>query len=376
MTPKERLLTALSHQEPDRVPLDLGGTPTTIEVPAYEELKKYLGVKSKTKTFLRDHVEPDEKILELFEIDTRYLHPKPPKSWKLRIEKDNSYVDEWGIRWKKPSSSLYFDPVGHPLKDATIDDLQRYTWPDPSDEGRVEGLREKAKFLFEKTDYALVADMHGVGIFETSWMLRGFEKFLEDLIINEDFALLLLEKVTEIKIGLYSKFLEAVGRYVQVVMTSDDLGTEKGPLISPQLYRKMIKPFHKKLFDSIKKRTDAYLFFHSCGSVYNFIPDLIEIGVDILNPVQVAAKDMDTEKLKKEFGDKISFWGGIDTQRVLPYGRPDDVEEEVKRRIKDMGKDGGYVLCAVHNIQAGVKPENIVRMYEAAKRYGVYPLGV
>lgn len=374
MNPRERVLTSLVHKEPDRVPLDLGGMPTTIEVIPYNELKKYLGIKGKTKTFTRDHVEPDEEILHLLEIDTRYVRLKPSRNWKLKMEPDNSYVDEWGIRWKKPESSLYYDPVGHPLEKATLEDLEKYNWPDPYDKSRTEGLREKAEYLYKKTDYAIVADMVGVGIFETSWMLRGFGKFLEDLMVEKEFALTLLEKVTEIKIGLYNEFLDAVGKYIQVVIVSDDLGMENGLLISPSLYREMIKPFHKKLWQSIKKKTDAFLFLHSCGSVYHLIPDLIESGVDILNPVQVSAKYMDTKKLKKEFGDRLTFWGGIDTQRVLPYGTPSDVEEEVKKRITDLAPGGGYILCAVHNIQAGVRPENIFRMYQAAKKYGLYPI--
>lgn len=373
MTSRERVLTTLAHKEPDRVPLDLGGTPTTIETPAYNQLKEYLGIKSKTKTFLRDHVQPDENLLQLLEIDTRYLHPKSPKSWKMQIDPDNSYVDEWGTRWKKPESSFYFDPVEHPLQNATIDELEKYSWPDPEDVGRIEGLKDEAKYLYEKTDYAIVADMHGVGIFETAWMLRGFERFLEDLVVNEEFSLRLLEKVTQIKTGLYEKFLDAVGDYIHVIMVSDDVGMENGLLISPYLYREIIKPFHKKLWQFIKKKTKAYLFLHSCGSVYQLIPDFIELGIDILNPIQVTAKDMDTKRLKAEFGDKLSFWGAIDTQKVLPYGTPRDVEGEVKRRIKDLSLGGGYVLCAVHNIQAGVKPENILKMYQAAKKYGKYP---
>lgn len=374
MTSRKRLLATLRHKEPDRVPLDLGGLATTIETVPYDELKSYLGIKSETKTFLRDHVEPDEKILQLLEIDTRYLHPKPPKSWKLKIAADNSYVDEWGIRWKKPESSLYYDPVGHPLADAAIDDLEEYRWPDPYDPGRTQELKERAKYLYRKTDYAIVADMLGLGIFETAWTLRGFERLLEDLIINQDFALVLLEKVTQIKIGLYNQFLDAVGDYIQVVMVSDDLGMENGLIISPHLYRKAIKPFHKKLWEFIKKKTEAYIFLHSCGSVYHLIPDFIELGVDVLNPVQVAAKDMDSKRLKEEFGDKLTFWGAIDTQKIIPYGSPAEVKQEVKRRIRDLAPGGGYVLAAVHNIQAGVKPENILKMFDTARKYGVYPI--
>ena len=157
-------------------------------------------------------------------------------------------------------------------------------------------------------------------------------------------------------------------------MVSDDLGGENAPLISPDLYREMVKPAQKKLWQFIKDNTEAQLFQHTCGNVYSLIPDLIEIGVDILNPVQVAAKDMDSKRLKEEFGDRLTFWGAIDTQRVLPYGSPEDVETEVKKRIADMAPGGGYVLTAVHNIQAGVSPENICMMYDAAKKYGKYPI--
>jgi len=373
---RERLLTALDHREPDRVPLDLGSMTSTIEVEPYRRLKKYLDMKGEIRTFLRDHVEPDEELLKRFGIDTRYLRLRPPESWTMRLLSDNSYFDEWGVRWKKPSSSLYFDPVDSPLAHASVRDLEKYPWPEPLDPGRTKGLSEEARYLHQNTPYALVANAPGVGIFETAWMLRGFQKLLEDLIDDHEFAKALLARVTQILKGMYGEFLTAVGKYIQVVMVSDDLGMEDGPMISPRLYRQLIKPFHKELWSFIKKKTEAYLFFHSCGSVHEFIPDLIELGVDILNPVQVSAKDMESCRLKEEFGDRLCFWGGVDTQHVLPYGSPEDVEREVKRRIKDLAPGGGYILTAVHNIQSGVKPENICRMYEAARKYGAYPLNL
>ena len=349
---------------------------STIEVEPYRELKKYLGIKGEIRTFVRDHVEPDEEVLKRFGIDTRYVRLKAPKNWEMKLLSDNSYFDEWGVRWEKPSSSLYFDPVEHPLADAGIQDLEAYSWPDPLDPGRTKGLSEEARHLYESTPYAIVANAPGVGIFETAWMLRGFEKVLEDFIDKREFARALLEKVTQIQKGIYGEFLAAVGEYIQVVMVSDDLGMEDGLMISPRLYRELIKPLHKELWGFIKEKTEAYLFFHSCGSVYQLIPDLIELGVDILNPVQVSAKDMESYRLKEEFGDRLSFWGGVDTQHVLPYGSLEDVEREVKGRIKDLAPGGGYILTAVHNIQWGVKPENICRMYEAAREYGTYPLNV
>ena len=376
MTSRERILTALKHKEPDRIPLDLGGTVTTIERVPYNKLKKYFGIKGETKIIVREHVDPDDEILEKFEIDTRYVRIKPPNNWRLKLLSDNSYIDEWGTKFKKPKSSLYYDPVPpYPLDNATsIKEIKRYPWPDSQDPGRIKGLEEEARNLYENTDYAIIADIPFLGPLECSWQqLRG-PKFLEDLIINKSFAKALLEKIANIQIQIFDKYLDAVGKYIQVVMVSEDLGVQNSTIISPKLYREMIKPIHAKLWGYVKKKTDAYLFLHSCGSVYALIPDIIELGVDILNPVQVSAKNMDTKRLKKEFGTHLTFWGGVDTQRVMPNGSLEEVEKEVKRRIKDLAPGGGYVLTAVHSIQPDVKPENICCMYESAKKYGTYSL--
>jgi uroporphyrinogen decarboxylase len=375
MTSRERILASLNHEEPDRVPLDLGGVATTIEAVPYNELKQYLGIKSETELFLRDHVDPPEEVLKRLGIDTRYVRIKPPRNFKVQIDPDNSYLDEWGTRWKKPESSLYWDPVDYPLKDATIEDLETYNWPDPHDPGRTEGLREQAKRLREKTDYAVIADTPLLGIFESACVcLRGIERLMMDLILDKPFAEALFDKLADIHIEFLRHYLDAVGDLIDVIMVSDDLGGENGPLISPELYRDLIKPAQRRLWQFIKSNTEACLFLHSCGSISKFIPDLMEMGVDILNPVQVSAQDMDTKRLKEEFGDKLTFWGGVDTQRVLPFGSPEDVDREVRKRIADMATGGGYVLTAVHNIQAGVPPENICMMYDAARRYGRYPI--
>jgi uroporphyrinogen decarboxylase len=292
------------------------------------------------------------------------------------MEPDNSYVDEWGTRWKKPESSLYFDPVDWPLKEAAVEDLDRYPWPDPKDPGRTEGLRQEARRLRDETDCAIVADMPVLGIFETaSVCLRGIEQFMVDLLLDKPFAKALLNKLADIHVEFMRQYLEAVGDCIDVVMVSDDLGSENAPLISPDLYREMIKPVQRRLWTFIKEHTDAYLFMHTCGSVYRLIPDLIELGVDALNPIQVAARDMDTRRLKEEFGDKLTFWGAVDTQHVLPFGSARDVEEEVRKRITDLAPGGGFVLTAVHNIQPGVPPDNICMMYDAARQYGRYPIG-
>lgn len=376
MTSRERLIMTLEYKDPDRIPIDLGGACTGIEFDAYEDLVNYLGIKEKPILFSRCHVEPSEDILKRFRVDTRYIRLQPPNAWKLKLESDNSYVDEWGVKWKKPKSSLYYDIIEHPLENAvSTKDLENYNWPDPYDPGRTEGLREKAKEIYENTDYALIADMVGWGIFEQSWALRGLEKFFVDMVDNPEFVSALLNKVAEIHIQLWDRFLDATGDYVQVAVVSDDLGGMDGLLLSPGLYRSLIKPVETKLWKFIKQKAKLYLFYHCCGAIYELVPNFIELGVDILNPVQVSAKDMDTGKLKREFGKEIAFWGGgCDTHRILPFGTPEEVRKEVRSRIKDLAPGGGFIFNQVHNIQPGVPPKNIVTMFDTAYDSGKYPV--
>jgi uroporphyrinogen decarboxylase len=345
---------------------------SSIETYAYGPLKEYLNiaVSKPVKTFVRDHVDIDEEILVALEVDTRYLRIQPPDNWKLKIEADNSFVDEWGTRYKKPPDSLYFDPVEFPLADASINDLKRFRCPDPDDPGRIRGLKERAKYLYENTDYALCLDTVGLGLFETTWMVRGLENILCDLVAEPKFAHTLLEMISEHKVALYRNLLGEIGEYIQVVFASDDMGTQKSAMMSLDLYRKTLQPHQQRIWTAVKGFTDAKLFLHSCGSVYQYIPDLIEMGIDILNPVQASATGMDTHRLKKEFGNKISFWGAIDEQTVLSVGTPLDVQNEVKKRIRDLADGGGYVIAPSHNLQADVTPQNIVAMAKAAKEYG------
>ncbi|MBP1777148.1 MAG: putative methyltransferase [candidate division NC10 bacterium] len=213
--------------------------------------------------------------------------------------------------------------------------------------------------------------------FEQGWALRGFENFYTDLVAEPEFAEALMQGVADYQIALYEHILAEVGPYVDVVMVAEDLGSQDGPLISPHTYRGMIKPVQKRIWHFIKSRTNARLFLHSCGSVRRYIPDLIELGVDILNPVQVAAAEMDPAELKREFGKDLTFWGGgCDTQRVLTFGTRDDVEREVRLRIRELGPGGGFVFNQIHNIQPGVPAENIVRMFDTVLTHGVYPLRV
>jgi len=374
MTHRERVLRALNHQEPDRTPLDLGSTrSTSIVVEAYENLNRYLGIQAETRIFSKWlHIaHPNEEMLRRFDIDTRSLSQGNPDSWQDIIFTDGSYQDEWGVVRSKPKDSLYYDLTRAPFQgEPTIADLEKFSWPNPHDPGRCRDLAQEAKRLHGGSDYAVVLNLPG-GVVHQSQFMRGFEGWFTDLILNPSFFNALLEKICDLWVEMAKDEFDAIGDKFDLCFYGDDMAFQNGPMMSMELYRKMIKPHHKRLFSYVKSRTSAKILYHTCGSVVHLIPDLIELGVDVLNPVQVSAKGMDTQRLKREFGKDIAFWGAIDTQRVLPFGTSDEVAAEVKRRIDDLGPDGGYILCAVHNLQADVPPENICAMYDTAREYGV-----
>ena len=378
MNSRERVWKALNHQEPDKIPIDMGLPISSIHIESYRVLRNFLGLKL-DKINIIDHlmqaVKVEEDILQRFHVDTRHIFLKPAKP--LKLLPDGIYQDEWGIKTAKPPSSHYFDMIEHPLANATIDDLDHYPWPDPADPQRIKGIKEEAKRLFETTPYALTLNGFSETFFGLPSWLRGHQQFYMDLILNPEFVEKLLDRLLSYWKQLAEIALELVGEYVQVVRVADDLGMQTGLLISPQLYRKYIKPRQKEFYSFIKQRTKAKLLIHSCGSIYQVIPDLIEIGIDAINPVQVSAKNMSTLKLKEEFGDKLSFWGGsCDTQRVLPYGSPRQIKEEVKRRIYDLAPGGGFVFTSIHNIQYDVPPENICALYDTALELGRYPVKI
>ena len=372
MNSRERLTAALSHKEPDRVPVDLGGLATTIELEAYKSLVRHLKIDVPPTCFRQFHVAPDESVLQLFGVDTRYVRPGPADK-RYETGSADRVIDDWGVEWYNPPSSYYYDISSSPLQDASMQGLRSYKWPEPDDPGRFRGLADRARDLYENTQYALVADPVGSGVFEQAWILRGLENFLVDLMLNPSFASALMEQIADVHIALWDNYLDAVGEYIQVAVVIDDLGTEESLMMSPDTYRRLVKPVQSRVWSHIKSRTDAALFLHSCGAIAPLIPDLIEIGVDIINPVQVSAKGMDPAQLKQRFGDEIVFWGGgCDTQQVLPYGSADDVRNEVATRIAQLSPGGGFVFCQVHNIQPDVPPENIVAMYQAVADYGRY----
>jgi uroporphyrinogen decarboxylase len=373
LTSRERVWQAISHQEPDMLPIDLNGTCcTALTRVAYEQLRDYLGFAPDASPDLsaRDmqSVRAMEDLLVHYAADTRTVHLGAPRFPRGRDLPDGSYYDEFGIRWRE--ASYYYDAIERPLANATLADLQTpgwpATWPDPRDPGLTDGLREQARDLYENTSYCLVADIPGSGPFEACCLTRGYEQFCMDLHQDPAFAEALLEKCTETLIGQLEALLSAVGEYVQVVCIGDDVAIQTGPFIHPRMYRKFVKSRHKQVFDFIHAHTSAKVWYHSCGAVYDMIPDFIEEGVDILNPVQRSASKMDIAQLKRTYGKEICFWGGgIDVQTQLPVYSPEQIADEVKRTIDILAPGGGFVFFPTHNIQADTTPERIDAMFRA-----------
>ncbi|MBU2536150.1 MAG: uroporphyrinogen decarboxylase family protein [Chloroflexota bacterium] len=374
---RERVIRALSHQEPDRVPIDLGSTIcTSAHIATYQKLKAHFGVDAED-TIINKMMQTaaiHEPILQALDIDLRAALPGGPDNKPVIPVGDDGYQDEYGVVRRKPPSSFYYDLVKCPLSGPiTIQDIINFPWPDPTDPGYTRGLRERLLYLRENTDYAIVLRLP-VPFVHTTQFVRGFEDWFTDLAVDKKLAGALFDAAVEHNTAVAAEILKAGGDLADVVAFSEDLGFQNGLIVSPELYRELFKPRHKKYFDMVKKHTSAFIHLHSCGSIYKLIPDLIELGVDVLNPVQVAARDMDSSKLAAEFGHRLSFWGGIDSQTVLPKGTADDVKAEVRRCISDLAPGGGYIVGAVHNIQPDVPVANILAMYEAAKEYGKYPI--
>jgi len=377
---RERIVAALQHKEPDRVPISFGGLHDSIHLYGHRALKKHLGLKG-GEDIIQDPFQqivfPDERLLEMFRSDILpvYAQPAQPFTLEYRDEGENlTYMDEWGTRYRKPKGTgLYYDFERHIFSDKTIDEIKNHTFPDPTHPSRFKGLRERVQKLHSETDKAIVAYAPTGGVYEHTYWLRGIQETFSDMVDNIKLLEMLTDKIIEWMLSFWECYLTEIGDLVQVVQVGDDLGGQYGPLFSPALYRSIFKPREGKLIARIKKHTNAKVYFHSCGSIVEFIPDLIEIGVEVLNPVQVQAAHMDSADLKREFGKDLSFWGGgADPVAIMSQGTTDDVRREVKRRVDDFKENGGFVFASIHNIQADVPPENVVAFFEAAYEYGVY----
>jgi len=371
---RERVRRALDHQEADRVPFDLGGTGlSTIHVTAYRNLRRYLGlpeVEPQVAFVAEQLVRVDEDLAERLETDVRPVLPGTSSTFEYRFRDEGSYrayTDEWGIGWRMPvDGGFYYDMYHHPLAGArSLAELEAFPFPDPLDEGRFVTLRAQAEAAVARGKAVALAGPCA-GIAEVYSWLRGYEEFYVDLARHKDWVGAMLDRLVAFKSAYWEQALGEAGDLVDVVIEADDLGAQHAPLMSPRTYRQVIQPRHKRLFSFIKAQAPVKVFYHTCGAVRRLIPDLIDAGIDILNPVQISAADMGPAELKREFGRDLVFWGGgVDTQRVLGMATPAEIGDHVRRNIEALAPGGGFVFAAVHDIQADVPPENVMAMWEA-----------
>lgn len=371
MTSRQRVLAALEHRQPDHVPRDLGGTTATgINVVAYRNLVDYLNLDEQVSLFSERVrlANLSETILARFGSDTRPVMPGGAFGVG-EPNGDGTFTDGYGIVRALPGERGHWYVVRSPLGG----EVSRYdvaaaarNWPDPGAPVYTEGVAERARALHQETDYAVILNLP-LGVIHTAQWLRGFENWLTDLVLDPEFSIYVLDILLEGWLEVSRRLIEAVGNNVDVIFFAEDIAFHNGPMVSPGTYEKIIHPYQKRIFQSLHDWSDAKTLYHNCGSVTWQIPDLVEMGVDALNPVQVNSHDMgDTASLKQRFGDRMAFWGAVDTSEVLPRGRPEDVRQEVRRRIDDLAPGGGYVLASVHNLQADVPPQNICAMWDAA----------
>ncbi len=397
MNSRERVLAAARHRIPDRVPVDLGGMrSTTISAMAYAALKDALEIRTGGIFVFDPYLQlayVEEPVRRRFGCDVVLLNGNIFGGWRptilpngfpakvcdwFRCEPDGlggEYaIDPSGRRtWHRPASSYYFDPVYWPLAEArTAADLAAYHWPLYTDE-TLKQLQTQARQLCRETDYAIIGSTGG-NFLEAGQWARGYEQFMLDLAADPGFATALMDNALENHLANAELYLQAVGDEIQILQMDDDLGAQNAPQIHPRLYYEMIQPRQKGLWQRMHElRPEIPLFLHSCGSIADLIPGLIDAGLDILNPVQITAKGMDPASLKARFGDRLCFWGGgCDTQHVLPFGTPEDVYEHTRRNVEILKPGGGFVFAAIHNIQAGVPPENIIAMFQAVQDAGKY----
>ena len=416
MNSRERVLTSLRHEEPDRLPLDSGGcSATSISAVAYSNLKQHLGIEEgpvAVSDVIQQLTMPEQWYLDMFDVDvidiTRdyALDTGGWKPWTLandaeglippwiELEKDNggwvSLGDNGERLGRMPEKGWYFDQTHWPMIDVEPEFWDKATdyvgntiWakmPRPlahlsSSPEYPRLMREAARKLYEETDYALMLNS-GTSLFETAQFLRRTDTILMDLATDAAAMEKLLDSILWMNLGTLERQLDAVGEYVQVVKINDDWGLQTGLFISPEMWRKVFKSHYLATFDFIKGRyPGVYIFMHSCGSIYPIIGDLIDVGLDILNPVQTTAANMEPERLKSEFGKDLTFWGGgADTQGALPFGTPDDVRRDVSEKIRTLAPGGGFVFTQSHNIAPEVPPENILAMFETVRELGKYPI--
>ncbi len=365
MNSLERVRLAFDHQEPDRIPIDFGGWLSGIKPSARLRLLEHLGMTDDSPGGL----EPGEDLQQRFGADFRRVTPAKPGYAKTRTNSDGSTTDEWSITRVYEAEDDQI--VDFPLKNADVGGLESFAWPDASGKGRYDEVRVEAEAIHAR-GFAISAQPDVNGVFEQACWLCGFDRMLMDMAMDLDFVAALFEKITRIQEEFATNYYSQLGDEAEMVQLGDDFGTQNGPFFSPDMYRELVVPYQKRYHAAIKAQTTAKIFHHSCGSVYRLLEDMVDAGVEILNPVQHSAAEMDLATLKKEFGDRLVFHGAIDVQTVLPLKKPAQIRDEVKRVIDILAPGGGFVLAPSHNIQGDTPPENIVAMFEAALEYGGY----
>ena len=372
---REDFYRIMRHEQPESLIVDFGGNPlSSMEGSSMYKLLEFLGydIPKKIDTLPFGRVRRlDERLLKHFNIDTRSVGTifRPQNSLFKEIS-ESEYIDEWGIR--RIFTGMYWDVVDYPLKGATVDDLERYRWPEPEsvDLNEIKEYAKQAKKLYEETDYIICAEHPIYGIFELGCWMCSFDDFLLKMAIDEEFVHKFFEKVLDYQKKVIDIYYGALGKYIHYTSSGDDFATQTSLFVSPDMFRDLIAPYFKERISYTGKFTDAAYLHHSCGSVFSIIDDLRECGVNILNPIQPKAKDMQPQKLKDAYGDRIVFHGGIDTQDILPFVTRESIEKTVKETIETLNKNGGYIFAAAHNIQEDVPPENLVYMLEAANKFG------
>jgi len=384
MTPRERVLAAINNEEPDRVPIVIGvSNATGIKMKPYQGIKKLAGIEAPDNYIYQwpelGTAEIDEATMQRLHSDVRGIRDLEPASVLERNqnrEPGADFVDSWGSGQSEIEPGEWYPGV-HPMPEATaIDQIEAYEgWPDMNDPTRIAHVKEKARRMAEQNEYAIIATPWLLFPFERAHAMQGLDVFLLNMAMYPEFAEALLKKITEVCKSLMEPFLEELGNNVDIIKIGDDLGTQDSLLISPKMYREILKPIHADFIQFIKDRTKAKVLFHTDGDVFPLIPDFIEMGIDILNPIQTTAGKMaDLEGLKKTYGKDIVFCGAIDTHRILPYGTPEDVRQEVRRVMQILGPGGGYMIASVHTIMNDVPPENVLAMVDAVEEFGYYPL--
>ena len=379
MTSRERVRAALDHQEPDRVPTALGGGPYSVVDEVYFKLVDFFALGQPAPPFRSGHNVSymDDRLLERLGVDTRYVWPgNSPSDPKPVAGDPDTLVDGYGQPWKR--ALPYYYPAGGILAEASIDDIhRRVTWPDPSDPRWTVGVRERAQALRENTDCFVIARMvTSHGPYMTAAHLRGTEQFFVDMASDEGFTLALVERVTATIVGLLRGYLEAGGPYFNLIeLPGDDYATQTGMVMSPRMFRKYFKPAIRRMVEAIKTyRADMKVMLHCDGVLAPILPDLIEVGVDVVHPLEPLPA-MDLDAIKRQFGGQLAFLGAIDIQQALPGSRQ-DVIQEVQRRIRQLAPGGGYILAPANHVQPDVPPENLVTLFQAAREHGRYPIHI